>query len=136
MKFRNSFEARAQLRREQFNRGQRSCQFKGKSSLNKRIIAERCKGITADNIDKQTEKLALQIEIDNMLAQILYHIRFCRNSYPATFNDEVIEGVIENVNKLEKKFKAAQIDEKGYVEGLKSIDDGVMNVIKNWEQCL
>ena len=66
MKLHNSNIGKAQLRREQFNRSQSKSQFKGKKSLSKRIIEERVNGITADNIDKQVERLALEVEIGEL----------------------------------------------------------------------
>ncbi|MFQ6724136.1 MAG: hypothetical protein ACLRFE_02245 [Clostridia bacterium] len=136
MKFRNSFEGKAQLRREQFNRSQNKSQFGGKKSLSKRIIADRVGGITKDNIDDEIECLGCMIKSDEVLAQIMYHIKFARDTRPSTFNDEIIIGILDRIKDLQVKFVSGLITAKEHVECLEEIDTQIMEFIDNRRQVL
>ena len=131
MKLHNSNIGKAQLRREQFNRNQSKSQFKGKKSLSKRIIEERVNGITADNIDKQVERLALEVEIGELREQIIYHIRFYIDARPTHDKNKIEEWALQ-MRDLGNQYKYQEMDAKEYFNGLLSIDKEVISVIETW----
>ena len=136
MKFRNSFEGKSKLRREQFNRSQNKSQFGGKKSLSKRIIEERVGGITKNNIDNEVERLGCMVKTDEILGQIMYHIKFARDTRPSTFNDEMIMGILDRIKDLQVKLTAGKITEKEHVECLEEIDAQIVEFIDNRRQVL
>ena len=135
MRFCNSFEGRAKLRREQFNRSQNKSQFKGKKSLSKRIIEERVNSIANNNIDEEIESLNCMVKIDEILAQIMYHIKFARDARPYTFNDDVVVGFLDMVRDLQIKYNSELINAKEYLKLLEEIDNKIMAQIDAWQQC-
>ena len=136
MKYRNSFEGKAQLRRQEFNRSQIKSQFNGKKSLSKRIIAERVDGITKNNIDNEIERIGCMVKTDEMLAQIIYHIKFARDTRPSTFNDDIIMGILDRIKDLQVKFTTGVITAKEHVECLEEIDKQILENIDNRTQVL
>lgn len=135
MRFCNSLEGRAKLRREQFNRNQSNGRFGGKKSLGKRIIEERVGGITANNIEKECNRLLCMTEIDGLLEQITYHLKFAADAYPSTFNEDKIMQTIKELKCIRIDFSAGSIDAEQYVKFLKSIDNHIMDEINNLSQC-
>ena len=131
MKLYNSNIGKAQLRREQFNRSQNKSQIKGKKSLGKRIIEERVNDITANNIDKEVERLALEVEIGELREQIIYHIRFYIDARPTHDKNKIEEWALQ-MRDLGNQYKYQEIDAKEYFNGLLSIDKEVVGVIENW----
>ncbi|MBQ7798839.1 MAG: hypothetical protein IJ458_00620 [Clostridia bacterium] len=136
MKYRNSFEGKAQLRRQEFNRSQIKSRFNGKKSLSKRIIAERVGGITKNNIDNEVERLGCMVKSDEILAQIMYHIRFAKDTRPSTFNDDVIMGILDRIKDLQVKFVSGLITAKEHVEILEEIDAQIVEFIDYRTQVL
>lgn len=134
MKLKSSNIGKAKLRREQFNRSQNKVNFKSKS-LSSRIIEKRVKSITANNIDVECERLACLTKVDELLATIMYHIKFARDARPYTFDDDVIIGVLDRIKDLQIKFAEGIISAKQHVECLEEIDAQIMKQINNWEQC-
>jgi hypothetical protein len=131
----NKFIDRNKLRREALLRNtQNSNQTIGKKSLSKRIIKERA-GLTYDNVvDKINFGLALT-EIDEMLSQIMYHVKFAADAYPSTFNAEKINEIKEGLKGLRAQFAIQLIDEKEYIKMLKYIDKQIMDRLDNLSQC-
>lgn len=129
MKYRNSFEGKARLRRQEFSRSQAKSQFNGKKSLSKRIIAERVDGITKNNIDNEIESLGCMVKTDEILAQIMYHIRFAKDTRPSTFNDDIIMGILDRIKDLQVKFTTGIITAKEHVEYLEEIDKQIIEFI-------
>ncbi len=136
MKLNNSNIGKAQLRREQFNRSQNKSQFKDKKSLSRRIIAERVNGITKNNIDNEIERLGCMVESDEIFAQIMYHLKFARDTRPTTFNDDVIFGIWDRIKDLQVKFDTGIITAKEHLKLLEEIDAQIIEQINNWEQSL
>ena len=135
MKIHNSNIGKAQLRREQINRSQIKSQFSGKKSLSKRIIAERVNGITADNIDKEVERLSLEVEIGELREQIIEHVRFYMNARPITHDNNKIEEWALQMRDLGNQYIYQEIDAKEYLNGLLGIDKEIIDIITAWEQC-
>lgn len=136
MKLKNSNIGKAQLRRQEFNRSQTKSQFNGKKSLSKRIIEERVSGITKDNIDNEIERLGCMVKTDEILAQIMYHIRFAKDTRPSTFNDEMIMGILDRIKDLQFKFTTGVITAKEHLEYLEEIDTQIIEFIDNRRQVL
>ena len=135
MKEYNSFIDQNRLRREKFSRSQTKSKSMGKKSLSKRIIRERVNGITADNIDKEVERLSLEVEIGEKREQIIEHIRFYMTSRPATHDKNKIEEWALQIRDLGNQYKDQEIDAKEYLKGLLDIDNEVVDIITAWEQC-
>ena len=135
MKPYNTNVGKVKLRREQFNRAQTKSNNKGKKSLSKRIIAERVDGITKNNIDKEVESLTCVAQIDGKLADIMYHIKFGKDTKPSVFNDDVIIGVLERIKDLETKFLEGKITAKEHLELLEEIDAQIEEKLYTFEQC-
>lgn len=135
MKEYNSFVDQNRLRREKFGRSQTKSKSMGKKSLSKRIIAERVDGITADNIDKEVERLSLEVEVGEKREQIIEHIRFYMTSRPATYDKNKIEEWALQMRDLGNQYKYQEIDAKEYLNGLLSIDKEIIDIITTWEQC-
>lgn len=131
MKFRNSFEGKAQLRREQFNKSQSKSQFKGKKSLTKRIIEERADGITADNVARELNNMMCYDKGEELLGQILYHLKFGAMSYPSTFNEEKIMQTITITRKIKADFMAGIINSEQYNELLENIDEQITDKLSD-----
>ena len=136
MKAYNSNVAKAKLRREQFNRSKNKSQFSGKKSLSKRIIAERVGGITKDNIDCEVENLGCMNRSDEVLAQIMYHIKFGMDTRPSTFDEDRIEMFLKEVKVLQTRLDKGDIDAKQYLDSLEGIDRQIMGIIDNNSRCL
>ena len=132
----NGHKDKCQLRRMQLMNKQNKSQQIGKKSLSKRIIAERVGGITKNNIDNEIERLACMVKSDEILAQIMYHIRFAKDTRPSTFNDDVIMGILDKIKDLQVKFTTGIITEKEYIECLEEIDTQIMEFIDNRRQIL
>lgn len=132
----NGHKDKCQLRRMQLMNKQNKSQQIGKKSLSKRIIAERVNGITADNIDNEMENLACVVKTDEMLAQIMYHIRFAKDTRPSTFNDEVIMGILDRIKDLQVKFTTGLITSKEHFECLEEIDTQIIEFIDSRRQIL
>ena len=135
MKEYNSFVDQNRLRREKFGRSQAKSKSMGKKSLSKRIIKERVDGITADNIDKEVERLALEVEIGELREQIIEHVRFYMTARPVTYDKNKIEEWAVQMRDLENQCKDQEIDAKEYLNALLDIDNKVMDIIATWEQC-
>ena len=135
MKLYNSNIGKAQLRREQFNRSQNKSQFQGKKSLTKRIIAERVGGIPADNINDECERLGCMIEVDELTATIMYHIKFGRDTRPSIFNDDMIMGVLNRIKDLQIRFDEGIITAKEHLKILEDMDAQIMERLDNYKQC-
>ncbi len=135
MRFYNSNVGKAKLRRDNFRSGDNRNNFKQKSSLSKRIIEERAKGITADNIDKEVERLALEVQIGEMWEQIIYHVRFYMSVRPITHDKNKIEEWALQMRDLKNQYKYQEIDAKAYLNALLDIDNEIMDIITAWEQC-
>lgn len=134
MKFRNSFEGRAQLRRQEFNRSQNKSQFKGKKSLSKRIIEERVDGITKQQIREHNETLELNDRLRTLYEEVEYKVthyqRLICKDYDTTkmFADIVMKG-----DKLLKQFNNKEIDVKECIKGWEELDKEITTIIQNWE---
>ena len=135
MKLYQSNRGRAQLRREQFNKSQTKSQFKGKKSMTKRIIEERVDGITADNIKDEYARLACMIDVDNLIATIMYHLKFGKDTRPSIFNEDVITGCWDRIKDLQVKFLAGVITAQEHVEILEEMDAEIMGKLDNYKQC-
>ena len=135
MKEYNSFIDQNRLRREKFSRSQNKSKSMGKKSLSKRIIRERVNGITADNIDKEVERLSLEVEIGEKREQIIEHVRFYVYARPVTFDKAKIEEWALQMRDLGNQYKDQEIDAKEYLNGLLDIDNEVVDIITAWEQC-
>ena len=131
----NGHKDKCQLRRMQLMNKQNKSQQIGKKSLSKRIIAERVNGITADNIDKEVERLALEVEIGELREQIIEHVRFCMTARPATHDKNRIEEWALQMRDLGNQYIYQEIDAKEYLNGLLSIDKEIIDIITAWEQC-
>ena len=135
MKEYNSYVDQNRLRREKFGRSQAKSKSMGKKSLSKRIIKERVDGITADNIDKEIERLALEVEIGEMREQIVYHVRFYIEGRSNSYDKAKVEEWAVQMRDLENQYKYQEIDDKEYINGLLSIDKEIIDIITAWEQC-
>ena len=135
MKEYNSYVDQNRLRREKFGRSQAKSKSMGKKSLSKRIIKERVDGITANNIDKEVERLALEVEIGELREQIIEHVRFYMTARPVTYDKNKIEEWAVQMRDLENQCKDQEIDAKEYLKGLLSIDKEIIDIITAWEQC-
>ena len=135
MKEYNSFVDQNRLRREKFSRSQTKSKSMGKKSLSKRIIAERVDGITADNIDKEVERLSLEVEIGELREQIIEHVRFYMNARPITHDNNKIEEWALQMRDLGNQYIYQEIDAKEYLNGLLGIDKEIIDIITAWEQC-
>ena len=132
----NGHKDKCQLRRQQLMNKQNKSQQIGKKSLSKRIIAERVSGITKDNIDNEIERLGCMVKSDEILAQIMYHIKFAKDTRPYTFNDDVIMGILDRIKDLQVKFTTGIITAKEHVECLEEIDKQIIEFIDNRTQVL
>ena len=135
MKFYNSNIGRAKLRRDNLVNKSNTKQFKQKS-LTKSIISQRVGGITADNIDRECERIAGLIKVDDLLAQIMYHIRFYKDVRPVSFDEDMVEEVAFKIRDLQVRYQAGQIEIGEYINGMESIDQGIINLIDNWDKSL
>lgn len=135
MKEYNSYVDQNRLRREKFGRSQAKSKSMGKKSLSKRIIKERVDGITADNIDKEVERLALEVEIGELREQIIEHVRFYMTARPVTYDKNKIEEWAVQMRDLKNQCKDQEIDAKEYLNGLLSIDKEIIDIITAWGQC-
>lgn len=133
MNYNNSKE-KCRLRRQQLLNNQRNAQFNGKKSLSKRIIEQRTSSLTKNNVNRELDELAFRIKIDEMFAQVAYHIRFYTETRPSTSKEKVEEWV-RNIRDLQRQLSAKQIDAKQYFECLESLDKEVVALIDNWSQC-
>lgn len=129
----NGAKDKCQLRRQQLINKQNRVAPMGKKSLGRRIIAERAKGITAKNIEDECERLGCIVKSDEILAQIMYHIKFGRDARPYTFNDDMIVGILDRIKELEVKLSEGVISAKEHVEYLEEIDSQIIEQINNWE---
>lgn len=136
MKLKNSNIGKAQLRREQFNRSQTKSQFKGKKSLSRRIIAERVGGITKDNVDYEIERLGCMVEIEELVATIVYHLKFGWDTRPSIFNEDMIFAIWDKIKDLQIEFDKGIITSKEHLECLEEIDTQIMEFIDNRTQVL
>ena len=135
MKGYNSNIGKAQLRCEQFNRSQNKSQFKGKkSSLNKRIIGERAKGITAKNIEDECDRLGCMIETDELTAAIMYYLKFGRDARPSLFNDDMILGILDRIKDLQVKFLSGIITAREQLEILEDMEAQIIERLDNYKQ--
>ena len=131
----NGHKDKCQLRRQQLvNKTNRAYPTR-KKSLNRRIIAERVGGITADNIDREYEKLGCMIKVDELTTTIMYHIKFGRDTRPSLFNDDVVVDVLDRIKDLQVKFLAGMITAKEQVEILEDIDAQIVSRLDNYKQC-
>ena len=126
---------RAKLRRDSFGNKSNTKQFKQKS-LRKRIVAQRVGGITADNIDRECERIAGLIKVDDLLSQIMYHIRFYKDVRPASFDENMVEEIALKIKDLQAQYQAGQIQIGEYINGMESIDQGIINLIDCWDKSL
>ena len=135
MKVYNTNIGKVKLRREQFNRAQTKSTNRCKKSLSKRIIAERVDGITKDNIEAECLRLACEVEIDELLAEIMYHIKFASDAYKFTFNEDRVSEILNELKRLRFCFIEQIIDEKEYLQQLKKVDTDITDQIKDLQQC-
>ena len=132
----NGHKDKCQLRRQQLMNKQNKSQQISKRLLSKRIVEERVSGITKDNIDNEIERLGCMVKSDEILAQIMYHIKFARDTRPSTFNDEMILGILDRIKDLQIKFTSGVITAKEHVESLEEIDTQIVEFIDNRRQVL
>ena len=134
MKFKSSNIGKAQLRREQFNRTQNKSQFHGKSSLSKRIIAERLESLTKQRIDEHNEMLELNDRLrelyDEAQYKVAYYQRLICEDYKTTkmFAEIVMKG-----DNLLKQFYNKEIDIRECIKGWEELNEQITNIIQNWE---
>ena len=133
MKF-NNFSDRNRLRLEGLRNKQNKVQSMGKKSLSRRFIEERANDITSQNIEAEFDRLAEAVLIDETTVTIMYHLKFARDARPATFNDDVIMGILDRIKDLQVKFLTGIITSKEQLEILEDMDAEIMNIIDNWEK--
>ena len=135
MKLKNSNIGKAQLRREQFNRSQYKNQSKGKKSLSKRIIEERVEAIEKrKNFDDEFVKLMGDYSGDELLVQIMYHLKFGVSTNPARFDYNYVGKVITKLRMLKADFVLGIIDGERYLEQLEIADQLISEDITNVSQ--
>lgn len=132
----NGHKDKCQLRRQQLMNKQNKSQQMGKKSLSKRIIAERVNGITKDNIQDECERLGCMVEIEELVATIVYHLRFGWDTRPSIFNEDMIIGVWDKVQDLQIKFDKGIITAKEHLKMLEEIDAQIVEFIDNRRQVL
>jgi len=132
----NSNAEKCRLRRQQLTNNQSKSKFYGRKSLIKQSIVKNDKSLATDNLNKEIERISLKVEIDDMIKQIVYHIRFYVETRPATYDENKIKDWLVNMNNLESQFYTKQIDAKQYLKHLEDIDKEVMDIINNWQQCI
>ena len=133
MKF-NNFSDRNRLRLEGLRNKQNKVQSMGKKSLSRRFIEERANDITSQNIEAEFDRLAEAVLIDETTATIMYHLKFARDARPATFNDDVIEGIFDRIKDLQVKFLSGIITAKEQLEILEDMVAEIMSRIDNWDK--
>ena len=131
----SSYKEKCRFCRQQLANTQRSSQFNGKKSLGARLIEQRTRSLTKESVDRELEELSFKLEIDGMLAQLTYHIRFYSVARPVT-GDEKIKEWARNIRDLQRQFSANQISAKQYFECLDSLDKEVVENISNVSQCI
>ncbi len=132
MKVYNTNVGKVKLRREQFNRAQTKSNNKGKKSLSKRIIAERVEAIEErNNFDDEFVMLMGVYKGDELLVQIMYHLKFGASSHPTIFDENYIEEVVTKLRKAKADFMLGIIDGEKYLEVLEIIDELITEDIHN-----
>ena len=131
----NSNSEKCRLRRQQLTRNQNKSNFNGRKSLIKQSIIKNKRSLATDNIDNEVERLSLEVQIEEMIKQIEYHIKFYVDTRPATYNEYKIKEWTNNICVLGRQFYYKEIDTKQYLKCLEDIDKEVMDII-NWQQCI
>lgn len=132
MKIYNTNIGKVKLRREQFNRAQTKSTNRGKKSLSKRIIAQRVEAIEEmNNFDDEFVMLMGVYKGDDLLVQIMYHLKFGVSTHPSIFNDNYLEEVITKLRKAKADFMLGIIDGEKYLEVLEIIDELISEDIHN-----
>jgi len=134
MKIYNSNIGKAKLRREQFNCSQNKSQFKGKKSLSKRIIAERTKNITKNNIEIEISRLANMITIENLIDEIMFHLKFGVDTRASIFTEEKLKDIVKTLATIRLDFVNGIIDTKQYIDLLKHVDGQIMENLNDLSQ--
>ena len=132
MKIYNSNIGRAKLRREQLNRVQNKAQFNIKKSLSKRIIQERAEEIEKrNNFNEEFITLMGCYKGDELLIQIMHHLKFGAGAYPSIFDDDYLERVFVKLRGVKADFMLGIIDGDKYIEVLEIIDELISEDIHN-----
>ena len=129
MKFNNFSDRNILRRRRLMSKQNKVPPMGGKKSLSRRFIEERANDITSQNIEAKFDRLAEAVLIDETTVTIIYHLKFARDARPATFNDDVIMGILDRIKDLQAKFTAGKITAKEQLEILKDMDAQIMDMI-------
>lgn len=133
MRFFNSNIDKARLRRNSLNRNKTNSVARGKSSLSKRIIAERMDSLNKQRIREHNEMFELNDRLRELYDEVQYKVThyqrlICFDESKITiFAEIVIKG-----DKLLKQFYNKEIDIKECIKGWEELNQQITTIIENW----